>query len=266
MARKYFGTDGIRGRANGVITPELALKVGQAAGLDVQARRAPPPRAYRQGHPALRLHDRDRAGRRLHLGWHGRAADRPDADAGGRHAHALHARRSRRDDLGLAQPLRRQRHQAVRSGRLQAQRRHRAQDRSADGRRPHQEARQERRPRPRQAHRGRARPLHRIRQAHAAAHHGSRGPARGRRLRQRRRLPRGAGSAVGARRRGGLDRRRARRLQHQPRLRLDLARGALPQGARAARRYRHRARRRRRPRDHRRRAWAISSTATSCWP
>src|SRR4030081_1907572 len=36
MGRKYFGTDGIRGRANGVITPELALKVGQAAGLTVQ--------------------------------------------------------------------------------------------------------------------------------------------------------------------------------------------------------------------------------------
>src|SRR5215831_12881260 len=33
MVRKYFGTDGIRGRANGVITPELALKVGQAAGI-----------------------------------------------------------------------------------------------------------------------------------------------------------------------------------------------------------------------------------------
>src|SRR5216117_2312557 len=33
MVRKYFGTDGIRGRANGVITPELALRVGQAAGL-----------------------------------------------------------------------------------------------------------------------------------------------------------------------------------------------------------------------------------------
>ncbi len=33
MVRKYFGTDGIRGRANGVITPELALKVGQASGL-----------------------------------------------------------------------------------------------------------------------------------------------------------------------------------------------------------------------------------------
>src|ERR1700741_3759040 len=33
MVRKYFGTDGIRGRANGIITPELALKAGQAAGL-----------------------------------------------------------------------------------------------------------------------------------------------------------------------------------------------------------------------------------------
>ena len=37
MVRRYFGTDGIRGRANRVITPELALKVGQAAGLDLQA-------------------------------------------------------------------------------------------------------------------------------------------------------------------------------------------------------------------------------------
>ena len=33
MVRKYFGTDGVRGRANKVITPELAMKVGQAAGL-----------------------------------------------------------------------------------------------------------------------------------------------------------------------------------------------------------------------------------------
>ena len=36
VVRKYFGTDGIRGRANGVITPELALKVGQAAGVIFQ--------------------------------------------------------------------------------------------------------------------------------------------------------------------------------------------------------------------------------------
>ncbi len=33
MSRKYFGTDGVRGLANKVITPELALKIGQAAGL-----------------------------------------------------------------------------------------------------------------------------------------------------------------------------------------------------------------------------------------
>lgn len=33
MKKAYFGTDGIRGKANIVITPELALKVGQAAGL-----------------------------------------------------------------------------------------------------------------------------------------------------------------------------------------------------------------------------------------
>ncbi|HEY2758317.1 MAG TPA: phosphoglucosamine mutase [Pseudolabrys sp.] len=33
MIRRYFGTDGIRGLANRVITPELALRVGQAAGL-----------------------------------------------------------------------------------------------------------------------------------------------------------------------------------------------------------------------------------------
>ena len=33
MANKYFGTDGIRGRANVKLTPDLALKVGQAAGL-----------------------------------------------------------------------------------------------------------------------------------------------------------------------------------------------------------------------------------------
>jgi len=36
MPRNYFGTDGIRGLANVKITPELALKVGQAAGLIFQ--------------------------------------------------------------------------------------------------------------------------------------------------------------------------------------------------------------------------------------
>ncbi|MFY9657185.1 MAG: phosphoglucosamine mutase [Methylocystis sp.] len=36
IERSYFGTDGIRGKANEKITPELALKVGQAAGLIFQ--------------------------------------------------------------------------------------------------------------------------------------------------------------------------------------------------------------------------------------
>src|ERR1700761_3182468 len=36
MGRKYFGTDGIRGRANSLITPDLAMKVGQATGLMFQ--------------------------------------------------------------------------------------------------------------------------------------------------------------------------------------------------------------------------------------
>ncbi|HQS49643.1 MAG: phosphoglucosamine mutase [Rhizobiales bacterium 24-66-13] len=33
MARKYFGTDGVRGRANANLTADLALRVGMAAGL-----------------------------------------------------------------------------------------------------------------------------------------------------------------------------------------------------------------------------------------
>src|ERR1051326_3733315 len=36
MARKYFGTDGIRGRAHGAITPALALQVGEAGGPGVR--------------------------------------------------------------------------------------------------------------------------------------------------------------------------------------------------------------------------------------
>jgi len=35
-SRKYFGTDGIRGLANRIITPDLALRVGQAVGLVFQ--------------------------------------------------------------------------------------------------------------------------------------------------------------------------------------------------------------------------------------
>ena len=36
MTRKHFGTDGIRGKANGVITPDLAMRVAQATGIVFQ--------------------------------------------------------------------------------------------------------------------------------------------------------------------------------------------------------------------------------------
>src|SRR5262249_58149073 len=50
------------------------------SGLDLSPRRASSPRAHRQGYPSLRLHDRNRAGGRLHLGRHGCVPDRPHAD------------------------------------------------------------------------------------------------------------------------------------------------------------------------------------------
>jgi hypothetical protein len=57
------------------------------------------------------------------LGRHGCVAARADADAGGRHADPLDARRSRRDDLGLAQPFEDNGIKLFGPGRLQAVRR-----------------------------------------------------------------------------------------------------------------------------------------------
>ena len=136
------------------------------------------------------------------VGRRRRLPARPDPDAGGRHADALAARRLRRDDLRLAQSLRRQRHQALRAGRLQALRRGRGGDRGADRCRHVAAARRLRQARPRAAHRRRAGALHRGRQAHAAAADELRRPARRGRLRQRRRLQGRADGARGARRRG----------------------------------------------------------------
>ena len=204
MARKYFGTDGIRGRANGVITPELALKVGQAVGL-----------IFQNGdhrHRVLIGKDTRLSGymieNALTAGFTSVGMDvlltGPIPTPG-----VAMLTRSMRADLGVMisashNPLRRQRHQAVRPGRLQAVRRDREADRGTDRLRPGQAARQLAEDRPRQAHRRRAGPLHRVRQAHAAAHHGTGRHARRDRLRQRRRLPRRAGGAVGARRGGVL--------------------------------------------------------------
>ena len=266
MARKYFGTDGIRGRANGVITPELALKVGQAAGLmfkrgehrhrvligkDTRLSGYMIETALVAGFtsvgmdvlltgpmptPAVGMLTRSM---RADLGVMISASHNPYDDNGiklfGPDGYKLSDDIERKIEALMDGDLTKKLAKSADLGR--AKRIEGVHDRYIEFAK---------------------RTLPRTMDLD--------GPARGRRLRPWRGLPRGAGSAVGARRGGGLDRRRARRLQHQPRLRLDRARGALPQGARAARRYRHRARRRRRPRDHRRRAWAISSTATSCWP
>ena len=85
-----------------------------------------------------------------------------------------------------------------------------------DGQRPRTGPRRTRQARPRQAHRRRASPLHRIRQAHVPGPPTPRRPAHRPRLRERRRLSSGAGSAVGTRRRSHHDRRQPERLQHQP--------------------------------------------------
>jgi hypothetical protein len=51
MARKFVGTDGIRGRTNqNPMTAEMAQRVGQARGRSFLRGRPPPPRGHRQGH------------------------------------------------------------------------------------------------------------------------------------------------------------------------------------------------------------------------
>ena len=102
MAHKYFGTEGIRGRANVAITPELALRVGKAAGL-----------IFRRGDYRNRVligKDTRRSGYMIETalvaGFTSMGMDvlltGPNPHASGWDAHPLHARRSRGHDLGLA--------------------------------------------------------------------------------------------------------------------------------------------------------------------
>ncbi len=135
--RHLFGTDGIRGTANtDPMTAETALRLGQAAGLLFTRGSHRHKGGDRQGHATVGLHGGACADRRVHRRRDGRDAGRAAADAGHRHADAQPARRPGRDDLRLAQPVRGQRHQAVRPGRLQAGRCDGTRDRGADGRRP----------------------------------------------------------------------------------------------------------------------------------
>ena len=132
LTRRYFGTDGIRGRANThPMTPDVAMRVGMAVGLH-----------YRNGHRQSVVIGKDTRlsgymiENALTAGFLSVGVDvfllGPIPTPGGRHAHPLASRRLRRDDLRLAQSLRRQRHQALRAGRLQALRRGGGADRGAD--------------------------------------------------------------------------------------------------------------------------------------
>ena len=254
MVRKYFGTDGIRGRANAAITPELALKVGQAAGL-----------IFRNGEHRNRVligKDTRLSGYMIETamvaGFTSVGMDVLLTGPMPTPAVAM-LTRSMRADLGVM--ISASHNPFDDNGiklfgpdgyKLSDEIEHQIET-LVDGELT-QAAGQAGRARPRQADRRRAGPLHRVRQAHAAAQPVLRRTANRGRLRPWRCLPGCSRRAVGTRRRGDLDRGRARRLQHQQGMRLDRSRPALPQGARGARRRRHRARRRRRSCRHRRRA------------
>ena len=174
--RRYFGTDGIR-RPRG--------------GSSVHVRqRAPPSGRHRQGHASVRLHDRTGPGGRLCQRRNGRADLRPPADTGRGHDDPVDARRYRGDDLGLAQQLRRQWHQTVRPGRLQAVRHGRAEDRIDDGHRPRRRSGRPGQTGSRQTDRRFPGPLYRDRQGQLSQDPQPAGPAHRHRLRQRGRLSR----------------------------------------------------------------------------
>ena len=224
MARKFFGTDGIRGSANSSpMTSEVALRVGMAAGKlftngsyrhrvvigkDTRLSGYMIESALVSGFtavgmdvfllgpmptPAVAMLTRSL---RADLGVMISASHNPFADNG--------IKLFGPDGYKLSDETEEQVEQLMLGDAVGATR----------------GARQNR---PGDAHRQRPRALHRIRQAHAAQESPLRRHQGGDRLRQWRRLQGGPGSAVGAWRRGGQARCRSRRLQHQPRLRLDVA-------------------------------------------
>ncbi len=95
MARKYFGTDGVRGTANaGAMTADMVLKIGMAAGSLYQRgshrHRVVIGKDTRlSGYMIEQAFDSGASG-----GGHGCVRAGAGADTGGCHAHALDARRS----------------------------------------------------------------------------------------------------------------------------------------------------------------------------
>ena len=52
MARKYFGTDGVRGKVGDApITPEFLMRLGYAAGVTLVSREKLPAGSGKLGHP-----------------------------------------------------------------------------------------------------------------------------------------------------------------------------------------------------------------------
>ena len=129
-----FGTDGVRGVANAELTPELALALGRAAARVLGGDRVVIGRDTRRSGPMLEA----ALAAGFAVGRRRRRAGRRGADAGRRLPLRRPALRGRRD-LGLPQPLRRQRDQALRARRAQAARRrrggHRGRARAGAGRR-----------------------------------------------------------------------------------------------------------------------------------
>ena len=137
---RLFGTDGVRGLANGHLTAELALDLSVSAAHVLAERGAfeghRPVRRRRPRPPDLGAVPRGRRGGRPGLRRGRRAAARRAADPGRRLPHRRARRRPRRDALRLAQPDARQRHQVPRPRRRQARRRHRGRHRAAGCARP----------------------------------------------------------------------------------------------------------------------------------
>ena len=192
--RKYFGTDGIRGRVGEPpITPDFVLRLGYAAGKVLSRADVAPPHRDR---PAVLIGKDTRISgymleSALESGLSAAGVDTllvgPMPTPGRGLPHARAAAVGRHHGLGLAQPVRGQRHQVLLRRGREAPRRGRARDRG--GARPaarHARIRAARQGRARARRRG---PLHRVLQGHLRqAPDAARAQARGR-LRPRRLLP-----------------------------------------------------------------------------
>ena len=242
--RKLFGTDGVRGEAGTFLTAELATSLGRATTASLEAERP----------QVLIVRDTRESGPMLEAALAaGIAAAGGDALLGGvlpTPAAAILVKRLGLDLAAVVSASHNPYHdngikffssQGTKLGDELEARIESLMDEAPPRGRGRPCARAQRRPRrlPARA-RGRlpARPLR---------------PQGRPRLRQRRHLPRRPGDLRAARRRGRDDRRRARRAQHQRRLRLHPHGAAGRAGRRLRGRDRLRLRRRRRPRAGRRR-------------